>query len=117
MQLLMDFPATDAAWNAAFDADAENRANAGLTLLQIDSVQKPAATTVTPTSSSGAAYAYTIDRVDAGGTVVVVYRAQVAGEVAVDHRQACLAQLVVARLEVARAHGGGGGRPRWTTRG
>ncbi|MCB1883159.1 MAG: hypothetical protein KDG89_04035 [Geminicoccaceae bacterium] len=35
MQLLMDFPATDAAWNAAFDADAENRANAGLTLLQM----------------------------------------------------------------------------------
>lgn len=35
MQLLIDFPATDAAWQTAFDADAENRANAGLTLLQM----------------------------------------------------------------------------------
>ena len=47
----------------------------GLTLLQIDSVQKPAATTVTPTTSSGAAYAYSIDRLDAGTSVIVVYRA------------------------------------------
>ena len=35
MQLLIDFTATGADWKTDFDADAENRSNAGLTLLQM----------------------------------------------------------------------------------
>ena len=74
----------NAGTDTAYDMLLRDVLPPGLTLLQIDSVQKPAATTVTPTSSSGAAYAYTIDRLDAGGTVVVVYRAQVAGDISSD---------------------------------
>lgn len=36
MQLLIDYTASDyAAWQSDFDAEAENRANAGMTLLQM----------------------------------------------------------------------------------
>lgn len=36
MQLLIDYTTTEfTAWKSAFDGDAENRANAGLTLLQM----------------------------------------------------------------------------------
>ena len=69
---------------SAFDMKLRDVLPADLSLVAIDSITKPANTNVTPTTASGATYAYWIDRLDAGAAVTIVYRAQVSANVPSD---------------------------------
>jgi LruC domain-containing protein/uncharacterized repeat protein (TIGR01451 family) len=62
---------------AAYDMKLRDVLPVELTLIDIVATDKPANTTLTPASASGAAYAYWIDRLDAGAAVTIVYRVQV----------------------------------------
>jgi LruC domain-containing protein/uncharacterized repeat protein (TIGR01451 family) len=64
-------------FSTAYDMKLRDVLPADLFLLAIDSIEKPENTTVSPTSASGATYAYWVDRLDAGATVKIVYRVQV----------------------------------------
>lgn len=68
----------------AYDMKLRDVLPVGLTFLQIESIEKPANTGVTPTSAAGAAYAYWIDRLDAGQFVKITYRARVNDDVSTD---------------------------------
>ena len=61
----------------AYDMKLRDVLPAELTFIEIIATDKPANTTLTPSSASGAAYAYWIDRLDAGAAVTIVYRVQV----------------------------------------
>lgn len=64
-------------FSTAYDMKLRDVLPADLSLLAIDSIEKPENTTVSPTSASGATYAYWIDRLDAGALVKIIYRVQV----------------------------------------
>lgn len=69
---------------SAFDMKLRDVLPGDLSLVAIDAITKPDNTNVTPTAASGATYAYWIDRLDAGATVTIVYRAQVNANVPSD---------------------------------
>ncbi len=69
---------------SAYDMKLRDVLPADLTFIGIDSTQQPDNTTLTPTTASGAAYAYLINRLDAGASVTIVYRAQVNANVPSD---------------------------------
>lgn len=69
---------------SAFDMKLRDVLPGDLSLVAIDAITKPDNTNVTPTTASGATYAYWIDRLDAGATVTIVYRAQVNANVPSD---------------------------------
>jgi uncharacterized repeat protein (TIGR01451 family) len=69
----------------AFDMKLRDSLPADLTLLGIDSIQKPDNTNVTPMGTpTAASYTYWIDRLDANASVTIVYRAQVNANVPSD---------------------------------
>jgi len=70
--------------STAFDMKLRDVLPAGLTLMQIESIEKPDNTNITPTDAAGATYAYWIDRLDAGQFVKIIYRVRVNDDVSAD---------------------------------
>jgi|GEM_PF-2401696 len=68
----------------AYDMKLRDSLPADLTLLGIDSIQKPDNTNVTPMGQTSLSYTFWIDRLDAGASVTIVYRAQVNANVPSD---------------------------------